>query len=712
MIANVLSLSLLVSLAAAEKPTLAVLYFDNNSKQPELEVMRKGLADLMVTDLVEWGGVTVVERDKLEAVLGELKLQRTRAFDQSTAVKVGKFLGAKYLLSGSLTVSGARVILDARVLDAGSGAVAVAARAEGSADDIFSIEQQLVDKLIVGIDVSVKNVSPRKRASVPSLDALLDYSKAIDLSDQGKAEEAQLAFAALVSKAPTFLMARERKQQAVKALEEYSRRKKDLVTASALRVAMAADEALKKQPTFDALPVEEQATFLALRQLRGRVLARALKQHLSSRDSSLRVVLGDHRPQALAGLTGWLENQRRLLDERTRFEKGHQTGSTPDATLAPELLNDVADAKLGDLRLEPDSFETLAEFIFFGRLKDGDDRYTVAPTWADLFPADAKALLAQLEDRIRRALATAATASAAQRPIADRAAISALEFKAEVLDFLQRDDETVGAYQLILDTFPTDARNTWREEKIKKLLGGAFDHSRQARERWAKALAGCDDMDLRVGAPVSTDRVRHLGLEGLDQFAAEFEKACPPSAKTRSALAYLYRDLAMDAARYEDCERFRRWFRKYLEVDGSVSDMLGYQKNSAPWCSLGDITKGVVWLKFVLDGGWTPEVNQFLVSIRSNDGTQLTINGHNEGQTVDLALILKREGAAWKCRNATWRTRDGDQIDGSCTVTLTKEGAERGDFDEGTFSASFSFEQDGHRLKTELTRGDFRVRRQ
>ncbi len=81
-----LSLTLLVSLAAAEKPTLAVLYFDNNSQQPELEVMRKGLADLMVTDLVEWGGVTVVERDKLEAVLGELRLQRTRAFDQSTAV--------------------------------------------------------------------------------------------------------------------------------------------------------------------------------------------------------------------------------------------------------------------------------------------------------------------------------------------------------------------------------------------------------------------------------------------------------------------------------------------------------------------------------------------------------------------------------------------------------------------------------------------------
>ena len=105
--------------AAAEpsKPVLMVVYFDNLTGKPEHDVMKKGLADMIITDLIAYDGVTVVESDKLEAVLGELHLQGTRAFDPETRAKVGKLVGARYLISGSMLGVMPEVRIDARLTD-------------------------------------------------------------------------------------------------------------------------------------------------------------------------------------------------------------------------------------------------------------------------------------------------------------------------------------------------------------------------------------------------------------------------------------------------------------------------------------------------------------------------------------------------------------------------------------------------------------------
>jgi TolB-like protein len=715
-------LTVALALGASDvKPTMAVLYFDNNTKDADLDVMRKGLADMMVTDLVSWDGVTIVERDKFEAVVAELKLQRTKYFDQATAVKIGKFLEARYLLTGSMAISGDKLILDAKLLDATKNSIVVTARADGPKDDIFEIEQQLVDRVTVGIDLKVKNEAGRRRAKVPSLDALLAYSKAMDLSDNGKVEEAQKAFAALVSTSPTFLMARERKEQAVKALEEYNQRKKEIITESALRVAKAADETLKNEAKFDQLPTPEQARFLAMRRVKAHFLARVLRQYVSSRESSLRVVLTSKRQQAIEAMRAWHSNQVRYLDELRLHSKGAADFSPSDTSIEPELLNDITDSGLGPAKIvsADSAIDELSQFVFGGRVVAGVDAkgdrsdFTVAPTWADLSSGDAKALWRRFDERIAAAMKTAAEASAAQRDSTARAAASLIEDKAEILERLHRDDDAVAAFQLILDTFPTDSRNSWREGKIKKLIGGAHDFERDVRERYAKGLKTCEDMDLRVGASrVCDDQVRHEGLEGMDRFWDNLIKTCPPTAKTRNVLAYVARDLAMDSARYDDCERAKIFWRRYVELDGSISDMLGYHKNYTPWCEFGDVRAGILWMKFVMGGGHTPDVDEHLVSVKSYDGKQLAISGHNKSGSTDLSLYLVPDGKSWKCREATWRTRDGEQVTGTCTSKITKEAKDKGDLDEGTFEAIFTFQQDGHGVKTELTKGEFRVRRQ
>ena len=55
--------------AADPPPTVAVLYFDNNSPNREYDVLQKGLADMLVTDLSQVESLQVVEREKLQALV-------------------------------------------------------------------------------------------------------------------------------------------------------------------------------------------------------------------------------------------------------------------------------------------------------------------------------------------------------------------------------------------------------------------------------------------------------------------------------------------------------------------------------------------------------------------------------------------------------------------------------------------------------------------
>ncbi len=99
-----IALVILLTAASAEtsKPVVSVLYFENSTGDASLDVLRKGLADMIITDLVAWDGVTVVERTRLEAVLSELKLQQSKAIDRAPAVKVGKIIRAQYAITGSM----------------------------------------------------------------------------------------------------------------------------------------------------------------------------------------------------------------------------------------------------------------------------------------------------------------------------------------------------------------------------------------------------------------------------------------------------------------------------------------------------------------------------------------------------------------------------------------------------------------------------------
>lgn len=697
------SLVLLAALAVAEKPSLSVAPFENRTGDAALDVAGKGLADLMITDLVSWDGVIVVEREKLEAVLGELKLQSTKAFDPATAAKVGKLIGAKYVLTGAMVMSGRELIVDARLISVESRKNLLAVRVKNDSEHIFELEQELAAKVIEAIDSKLTpDESKRRKAKVPSLEALVAYSNAIDLSDQGKLKEAQAAMQALVSKSPTFLLARERRDELLKRFEAYQLKKKDFISGSALELGKVIDDGLKAEGRLDSMSQPEAQRYLALRVLKGRYLLRVLKQHLSTHGGHQRVVLRGHEGEALLGMRAWLENQRRLDDELARVQKRFQWAS---AQLPPDEARLAQEAKFGDVSLQ--EFFPAAQFVLFGQANDGES-FSVAPALGFVDPKERQRVLDEAEARIVKAIA-----QAKKEPRAEYEVSSLIELKANAAIDVGNVDASVVELQRFLDAFPTSSNASRFESRIKESLSGRV-RELDDDERWAKALKGCDGMDLIVGAQHRSDYLAQLGLPGLEKMAKEMGQACGRNAKVARYVGQVYSELAREAAQHDDCALYQAFTRKSLAAGYSVRDTLLYARR-LEWCDVGPAMKDASWFFAHLDRDWEIEFSDALGS--SLSGTTLMLRGVNRlgtpvgvmNQPVTLKFV--REGDGWRCASAEFTHYDLGKLPGECAGTVKTLADGKGGFDEGTFSATFPT-SDPMRRKIEFTDGEFKLKRQ
>jgi len=126
---------------------VAVLYFDYTGKDQELEVLRKGLAQMLISDLSGTDTIRVVERDRLEDILTELKLQGSGKIDPKSAAKLGKLLGAKYLVVGGYFDLQGALRVDARIVDVETGRVLKSFGTNGKPGDFLPVEQTMATNL-------------------------------------------------------------------------------------------------------------------------------------------------------------------------------------------------------------------------------------------------------------------------------------------------------------------------------------------------------------------------------------------------------------------------------------------------------------------------------------------------------------------------------------------------------------------------------------
>jgi TolB-like protein len=213
------------------KPTIAILYFDYDGSSEEMGFLRKGLTQMLVSDLSEVTEVDIVERVRLQDAVEELELNRTNKIDQSSASRIGKLLGARYLVMGGYFDIAGTLRMDARVVEVETGKVVASLGKHGKAADFIDLEQYLAGELArvlrlqatpgkqpqVGgtgsgtTDKPGDKTRPRRRKPrrPSSLDArqAAAYGRALDAVDRGDQAAAKTILEELVAKKPDFQIA-------------------------------------------------------------------------------------------------------------------------------------------------------------------------------------------------------------------------------------------------------------------------------------------------------------------------------------------------------------------------------------------------------------------------------------------------------------------------------------------------------------------------
>jgi len=195
----------------SNRKTIAILYFDNSSNNSDLDPLRKGLADMLISDLSNLKLLRVVEREKLEDVMKEIKLSNMQSFDSQTQQKIGKLLGAETILFGSYFELMGQFRIDAKIVKTETGEILKSEGVNGLTTDFMKLEKQLVWKLVRGLDIRFEE---KEKAAIMdgesvTYESSMIFAQGLELYDLGDHDSALKKFQKALILSPSFTRAQQ-----------------------------------------------------------------------------------------------------------------------------------------------------------------------------------------------------------------------------------------------------------------------------------------------------------------------------------------------------------------------------------------------------------------------------------------------------------------------------------------------------------------------
>jgi TolB-like protein len=182
------------------RASVAVLDFDVTAlRDPATWApLAKGIPHILTTELTSNRDIRIVERSRIQAVLEELKLPPTALVDPATAARVGKVIGARYLLYGNITVDpNKKIRLDVHGFKVETTVHEYSQSLSGKADDVLDLVAQLGQKVSKDFDPTPfdaptgRNSSRDGRPTKEGLRLAMLLGNAIDLRDRKDVEGAK-----------------------------------------------------------------------------------------------------------------------------------------------------------------------------------------------------------------------------------------------------------------------------------------------------------------------------------------------------------------------------------------------------------------------------------------------------------------------------------------------------------------------------------------
>jgi TolB-like protein len=193
------------------RPTIAVVDFTNGAigtRHAEMEPLRMGIADLLITELGANAKVRVVERTQLKAAMAELQLGQGATVDAGTAVRIGRLLNAHHIVTGVfVTDARGRLRIDTRTFRVETSEIEHTTSVRGKTDDVLDLVERLGGAMNAGLALPAIEVraqgTARPQRAVP-FQAVMLYSRALQALDRKDKAEAIQLFRASLDKFPDY----------------------------------------------------------------------------------------------------------------------------------------------------------------------------------------------------------------------------------------------------------------------------------------------------------------------------------------------------------------------------------------------------------------------------------------------------------------------------------------------------------------------------
>ena len=199
--------------------SVAVFYFDNLSADPQLDWLRTGLTDMLVTNLSQSPDLRVLGTSRLYQLLDETGHRDDRTMSAPTVESVARKAQATTALIGSFVRAGSQIRIQATLQDPKSGEVIASERVEGDAEDgLFALVDELTGRVRKRLETpSMARTGDKRHASwkekkleevsTTSVEAWKAYAEGNRLHDRLQEKEAQGFFEKAVEADPGFAMA-------------------------------------------------------------------------------------------------------------------------------------------------------------------------------------------------------------------------------------------------------------------------------------------------------------------------------------------------------------------------------------------------------------------------------------------------------------------------------------------------------------------------
>jgi TolB-like protein len=173
------------ALSLPDKPSIAVLPFQNMSGDPEQDYFADGILEDVITGLSRIKWLFVIARNSSFIYKG-------KAVDVR---QVGRELGVRYVLEGGIRKAGGRVRITAQLVEAETGAHLWADKYDGALEDIFELQDRITDQVVGIVEPSLRRseIERSRRKRPDSLDAYDLFLRALPHMETRMPTEARKA---------------------------------------------------------------------------------------------------------------------------------------------------------------------------------------------------------------------------------------------------------------------------------------------------------------------------------------------------------------------------------------------------------------------------------------------------------------------------------------------------------------------------------------